>query len=257
MTPDSQEILDTLDAANLPRHVAIIMDGNGRWAKNRGLDRSVGHAEGVKSVRLASELASDLGIGYLTLYAFSTENWNRPQAEVEALMHLIGWAIANETPDMVANNVRLNLAGDLARIPPEPMARLNESLLATAHCNGLVMTLCISYSGRSELTHSVRSMAAEAASGTLDPAAIDESTVESHLHTKGMPDPDLLIRTGGEYRISNFLLWQAAYAELYFTPVLWPDFGKKEFGRALQEYQHRERRYGKTGDQIRQTPPLS
>lgn len=227
------------------------MDGNGRWARAQGLDRSFGHFEGVKSVRRATEFASDYGIKYLTLYAFSTENWNRPQTEVDTLMHLIGTAIANETPDMVRNNVHLNLIGDIDRMPPEPRANLKRSLEATAHCTGLTMTLSLSYSGRSEIARAARLLAQKAKEGAIDPADIDAEAVSSCLYTSGIPDPDLLIRTGGEQRISNFLLWQVAYSELYFTPILWPDFGKEEFLDALLDYQDRERRYGKTSDQIK------
>lgn len=248
--------ISLLDPRRVPRHVAIIMDGNGRWARAQGLDRSFGHFEGVKSVRRATEFASDYGIKYLTLYAFSTENWNRPQTEVDTLMHLIGTAIANETPDMVRNNVHLNLIGDIDRMPPEPRANLKRSLEATAHCTGLTMTLSLSYSGRSEIARAARLLAQKAKEGAIDPADIDAEAVSSCLYTSGIPDPDLLIRTGGEQRISNFLLWQVAYSELYFTPILWPDFGKEEFLDALLDYQDRERRYGKTSDQIKaeQTP---
>lgn len=243
--------ISLLDPRRVPRHVAIIMDGNGRWARAQGLDRSFGHFEGVKSVRRATEFASDYGIKYLTLYAFSTENWNRPQTEVDTLMHLIGTAIANETPDMVRNNVHLNLIGDIDRMPPEPRANLKRSLEATAHCTGLTMTLSLSYSGRSEIARAARLLAQKAKEGAIDPADIDAEAVSSCLYTSGIPDPDLLIRTGGEQRISNFLLWQVAYSELYFTPILWPDFGKEEFLDALLDYQDRERRYGKTSDQIK------
>lgn len=240
-----------LDPHRVPRHVAIIMDGNGRWARARGLDRSLGHFEGVKSVRLATEFASDYGVKYLTLYAFSTENWNRPQAEVDALMHLIGTAIANETPDMVRNNVHLNLIGDIDRMPAESRANLLYSMEATSACDGLVMTLSLSYSGRSEIARAARLLAADAKNGLLDPETIDESALAARLYTADMPDPDLLIRTGGEKRISNFLLWQMAYTEMYFTPTLWPDFGKEAFLDALLDFQDRERRYGKTSDQVR------
>lgn len=243
--------ISLLDPRRVPRHVAIIMDGNGRWARAQGLDRSFGHFEGVKSVRRATEFASDYGIKYLTLYAFSTENWNRPQTEVDTLMHLIGTAIANETPDMVRNNVHLNLIGDIDRMPPEPRANLKRSLEATAHCTGLTMTLSLSYSGHSEIARAARLLAQKAKEGAIDPADIDAEAVSSCLYTSGIPDPDLLIRTGGEQRISNFLLWQVAYSELYFTPILWPDFGKEEFLDALLDYQDRERRYGKTSDQIK------
>ena len=248
-----QDRIDKLDLSRLPRHVAMIMDGNGRWANAKGLDRSVGHYEGVKSVRRATELSSDLGIDYLTLYAFSTENWNRPQKEVDILMHLIGMAIEQETPDLVKNNVHLRLIGDIERMPKEAWDRLHACELATAHCDGLTLTLALSYSGRRELTRVARLIAEEVAAGKLNPADITEQTLAAHLFTHDMPDPDLLIRTGGEERISNYLLWQTAYSELYFTPVLWPDFDKAAYLDALIDYQRRERRFGKTGAQIKET----
>lgn len=239
-----------LDPARIPVHVAIIMDGNGRWARARGLDRSFGHFEGVRSVRLATEFASDHGVKYLTLYAFSTENWNRPQEEVDALMHLIGTAIRNETPDMVRNNVHLNLIGDIARMPSEARDNLMYSLQQTEHCTGLVMTLSLSYSGRNEIARAARLLAQDVAEGKCSPDDIDDARLASALYTADMPDPDLLIRTGGEERISNFLLWQCAYSEMYFTPTLWPDFGKEAFLDALLDYQKRERRFGKTSEQV-------
>ena len=243
--------LDRLDLSRLPRHVAMIMDGNGRWAQARGLDRSAGHYEGVKSVRIATELSSDLGIDFLTLYAFSTENWNRPQQEVDILMHLIGMAIQQETPDLVKNNVHLRLIGDLERMPEEAWNRLHACEVATAECTGLTLTLALSYSGRRELTRAASEIARAVAEGRLGLSDISEETVAGYLHTQGMPDPDLLIRTGGEERISNYLLWQAAYSELYFTPTLWPDFDKSAYLEALINYQGRERRFGKTGDQVK------
>ncbi|MCM1319604.1 MAG: isoprenyl transferase [Muribaculaceae bacterium] len=239
-----------LDPAKVPTHVAIIMDGNGRWARARGLDRSFGHFEGVKSVRLATEFASDYGVKYLTLYAFSTENWCRPQEEVDALMHLIGTAIKNETPDMVRNNVHLNLIGDIERMPKEARDNLQYSLDSTAHCTGLVMTLSLSYSGRSEITRAAQLLAQDVREGRLSLSDINEQALACRMYTHDMPDPDLLIRTGGEERISNFLLWQCAYSEMYFTPTLWPDFGKEAFLDALLDYQNRERRFGKTSDQV-------
>lgn len=228
----------------------MIMDGNGRWARSRGLERSDGHSEGVVSVRRVTELSSDLGIGYLTLYAFSTENWNRPDAEVATLMHLIGWAIEKELPDLLRNNVRIHLIGDIDRIPEDARRRLRDAEARTAGCTGLQLMMCLSYSSRWELTRAARILAARAADGELDPASISEADIDSSLATAGIPDPDLLIRTGGECRVSNFLLWQIAYSELYFTPVLWPDFDKREYARALLDYQTRERRFGKTSDQV-------
>ncbi len=234
----------------LPRHVAMIMDGNGRWAKQRGEQRSEGHAEGVVSVRKVTELSSDLGISYLTLYAFSTENWNRPKEEVDLLMHLIGITIEKETPHLVRNNVKLRLVGDIDRIPDASRSRLLRCVEATSGCTGLTLCMCLSYSSRWELTEAARKLAERCASGELSADQIDEATVASCLDTAGVPDPDLLIRTGGEQRISNFLLWQIAYCELYFTPTLWPDFDKEAYAEALLDYQRRERRYGMTSEQV-------
>lgn len=248
----TEELTSRLDMTRMPRHVAIIMDGNGRWARERMKGRSEGHAEGVNSVHNITKYASDLGIGYLTLYAFSTENWNRPAPEVETLMYLIGWAIRKETPELVANNVHINLLGEIDRLPEEVRRDLEAGREATAHCTGLNLNLCLSYSSRWELTRAMRMIAEEAARGEISADMVNEETVSSHLSTAGIPDPDLLIRTGGEQRISNFLLWQIAYSELYFTPVLWPDFGHEAFLEALVDYQGRERRFGKTSDQVKE-----
>lgn len=235
----------------MPRHVAIIMDGNGRWANQRGEERSAGHAEGVTAVHRAVEYASDNGISVLTLYAFSTENWNRPQEEVDTLMYLIGWAIQRELPDLIRNNVRIRLIGDIERIPEEARRKLLDAQERTAHCTGLILGMCLSYSSRWEITEAARRLAREASQGNLRPEDISEQLISRNLSTSGLPDPDLLIRTGGETRISNFLLWQAAYAELHFTPVLWPDFGPEDFQRAIADYQSRERRFGKTSAQVK------
>lgn len=247
-----EELTRQLDMTRIPRHVAIIMDGNGRWARGRMMGRSEGHAEGVNSVHNITKIASDLGVGYLTLYAFSTENWNRPASEVDTLMYLIGWAIRKETPGLVANNVHIRLLGDIERLPAEARADLDAGCEATAHCDGLNLNLCLSYSSRWEITRAVRRLAQDAVNGRIDINNIDENLISSNLATAGMPDPDLLIRTGGEERISNFLLWQIAYSELYFTPVLWPDFGHEAFLEALVDYQGRERRFGKTSDQVKE-----
>lgn len=249
-----ESIISRLDMTRIPRHVAMIMDGNGRWARRQGLDRSEGHAEGVATVRRVTELASDLGISYLTLYAFSTENWNRPPQEVETLMHLIGWAIERELPDLLRNNVKIHLLGDIERIPEAPRKKLVDCRNATAHCTGLQLSMCLSYSSRWEITRAARILADEALRGKLDPSAIDETAFDRALNTRqiaDIPDVDLLIRTGGEQRISNFLLWQIAYSELYFTDILWPDFSKDDFADALVAFQNRERRFGQTSDQIR------
>lgn len=243
-------LLDKIDATRVPAHVAIIMDGNGRWAKERSMERSAGHVEGVNTVRLITEAASEAGVKYLTLYAFSTENWNRPQAEVDALMHLIVIAIERETPDLIKNNVRLDMIGDFSRMPAEALGRLRQCMADTAHCTGLTLVLALSYSARWEITEAVRQIALKAKNGELEPENIDDAAVASHLSTAGMPDPDLLIRTGGDKRVSNFLLWQIAYSEIYVTPTYWPDFDKEQFYRAIIEYQSRERRFGLTSEQL-------
>ena len=239
-----------IDPDRLPAHIAIIMDGNGRWARQRMRDRSDGHAEGVNSVNRITRFASDLGVRDLTLYAFSTENWNRPQEEVDTLMHLIGWTILREAPELKANNVHIRLLGDIDRLPEEVQRNLYEGRDLTQECTGLNLNLCLSYSSRWELTEAVKEIARKAAVGDLDPEAIGEDTISSSLVTAGIPDPDLLIRTGGEKRISNFLLWQAAYSELYFTPLLWPDFDENALAEAIADYQNRERRFGMTSDQV-------
>lgn len=246
------ELLEKLDPSKIPAHVAIIMDGNGRWAKAHNLDRSEGHVEGVHTVRRITEIASEAGVKCLTLYAFSTENWNRPQAEVDALMHLIGIAIERETPDLIKNNVRLRMIGDFERMPLEPRQRLQGSFDATAHCTGLILNLALSYSGRWDLTNAARLIAGKIASGQLTPEDVDEATVASHLSTSSLPfqDPDLLIRTGGDFRVSNFLLWEIAYSEIEVVDKYWPDFTKADFVEALLHFQMRERRFGKTSEQV-------
>lgn len=248
-----EDLLLKIDRERIPRHVAIIMDGNGRWANLKGKPRSEGHAEGVSSVHNAVEFSSDMGIKYLTLYAFSTENWNRPPEEVATLMHLIGWAIERELPDLIRNDVRIRLVGDINRIPKEARERLLNSEKATAHCNGLTLLMCLSYSSRWEIVEATRRIARDAAAGILSPDDISEEDFDRHLATSGIPDPDLLIRTGGEHRISNFLLYQIAYSELYFTPTLWPDFDKQSYAKAIIDFQSRERRFGKTSAQVNKT----
>ena len=221
-------------------------------AQARGLDRSEGHVEGVNTVRRITEAASEAGVRFLTLYAFSTENWNRPQAEVDALMHLIGIAIERETPDLIKNNVRITMIGDVERMPAEALDRLRGSIARTSHCTGLTLNLALSYSARWELADAARRIAADVKSGVLDADGIGEETVSRYLTTGGMPDPDLLIRTGGDMRVSNFLLWQIAYAEIYVTPTYWPDFTKEDFLAAIAGFQKRERRFGLTGEQVRE-----
>ncbi len=239
-----------IDIEKLPAHIAIIMDGNGRWAKERGLSRLVGHQNGVESVRKVTEAATEIGIKYLTLYTFSTENWNRPQAEVDALMELLVENIVKETPTFHKNNVRLEAIGDLERMPANVLARLRACIAETSVNTGLTLVLALSYSSRWELTDAMRKIAKKVAAGEISADGITEQTVSQHLTTAAIPDPDLLIRTSGEVRISNFLLWQIAYSELYFTPTHWPDFREEEFYKAIVDYQHRERRFGKTSEQL-------
>jgi undecaprenyl diphosphate synthase len=247
-----EKLLESIDPNKLPAHVAIIMDGNGRWAKARGLDRSEGHVEGVNTVRRITEIASEIGIKCLTLYAFSTENWNRPQAEVDALMHLIGIAIERETPDLIKNNVRLRMIGDFDRMPADPRQRLQGCFNATAHCTGLVLNLALSYSGRWDIVSAAQKIAADAAAGKINPSEVDENLFSTYLSTNSLPvaDPDLLIRTGGDLRVSNFLLWEIAYSEIEVTDKYWPDFSKEDFVKAVLKYQTRERRFGKTSEQV-------
>lgn len=242
--------LQQVDLSRVPTHVAIIMDGNGRWAKARGLERNAGHVAGVDTVRTIITAAGEAGVKYLTLYAFSTENWNRPQEEVDALLHLIVVALERETPDMVKNGARLNVIGDIDRLTDEAKASLARSLEATSKCTRVQVNLALSYSSRWELTRAARLLAQEVAEGKIKPEEIDESAIDSHLTTVGVPDPDLLIRTGGDSRVSNFLLWQIAYTELYFTPTYWPDFSADHFYKAIANFQNRERRFGMTSEQV-------
>ena len=241
---------DQIDLTRLPQHVAIIMDGNGRWAKEHGHDRSFGHQSGVDTVRQITEIASELGVSFLTLYTFSTENWNRPQQEVDLLMHLVVTAIEQQTPDLIRNNVRLTAVGDLTRMPQYARERLQRCISDTAQGTGLTLCLALSYSSRWEIVEACRTIARQAQQGTLDPADIDDTLLAAHLATAPMPDPDLLIRTGGDLRVSNYLLWQIAYSELYFTDKYWPDFTKDDFCHAIVDYQSRERRFGKTSEQV-------
>ncbi|MBQ2562025.1 MAG: isoprenyl transferase [Muribaculaceae bacterium] len=243
--------LEKIDLGRLPQHVAIIMDGNGRWAKKRGLMRSFGHENGVTTVRQITEIASQLGIGYLTLYTFSTENWNRPKDEVDALMNLIVVSIEQQTPDLIKNNVRLTTIGNMRRMPQFARERLEKCMDDTAHCTGLVLCLALSYSSRWEIVEACKKLAAQAAAGQIQAESIDDDMVSKAMATASMPDPDLLIRTAGDLRISNFLLWQIAYSELYFTPKFWPDFTKEDFCEAIVDYQSRERRFGKTSEQLK------
>lgn len=243
-------LLGKIDSAHLPQHVAIIMDGNGRWAKARGQERYVGHQEGIVSVRKVVEAASDLGIKYLTMYTFSTENWNRPETEVHALMRLMVTAIKRETPDLMKNNIRLDAIGDLTRLPEDAQQTLQECIDETSINTGTVVILALSYSARWEITFAVKQIVNDVQSGKLCAEKITEETISAHLTTRHIPDPDLLIRTGGEQRLSNFLLWQLSYAEFYFTDTYWPDFRKEELYGAILYYQQRERRFGKTSEQL-------
>ena len=243
-------LIDKIDRSRLPEHVAIIMDGNGRWAKAQGQPRSYGHQEGVVSVHKIMDAVTQLGLNYLTLYTFSTENWNRPEEEVQALMSLMVTAIHRETPNLMEKNVRLTAIGDLSRLRPDAYATLQECINTTAGNTGTTLVLALSYSSRWEITEAVRQIAREVSEGQLRAEEITEAMVTDHLTTKGIPDPDLLIRTGGEQRISNFLLWQLSYAEFYFTEVFWPEFREEELYEAILYYQSRVRRFGKTSEQL-------
>lgn len=239
---------EQLDKNRIPQHVAIIMDGNGRWAEQRGKERTEGHAKGVEVVKKIMENAVELGIKYLTLYTFSTENWNRPEAEIAALMDLLFNNIDEEV--FIKNHVRLRVVGDLERIPARVLAKINHCIDNTRDFDRSTMVIALSYSSRWEITRAARMLAEKAVKGELDPSVIDEKSVSDAMTTSFMPDPELLIRTGGEIRLSNFLLWQAAYTELYFCDTFWPDFNMEELCKAIYVYQQRERRYGKTGAQV-------
>ena len=244
------ELLDKIDKEKLPRHIAIIMDGNGRWAKEKGEDRLFGHFHGVESVRNIVEGCAELGIEYLTLYAFSTENWDRPEYEVVGLMELLVSTIRKEVESLDKNNIRLHVIGDMNMLPEYAKNELNEALDITKDNTGLNLIMALSYSGRWELLNAVKSIAWEVKTGRLSVENIDQDTLQQYLCTSGFPDPELMIRTSGEYRISNFLLYQLAYAELYFTNVRWPDFRKENLYEAILDYQNRERRFGKTSEQV-------
>ena len=243
-------LFDKLDHNRLPVHIAIIMDGNGRWAKARGLERGEGHKEGVVAIRKVVEAASKASIQYLTLYAFSTENWSRPAEEVDGLMHLMVYAITRETTDLKKNGVRIVCIGDMDRLPAYVRTTLDECIRETAGGTRLTLVIALSYSSRWELAEATKKITGAVTRGVLQEKDINEETIGNYLTTRDLPDPDLLIRTGGERRISNFLLWQCAYAEFYFTDTFWPDFGEKELYDAVLDYQGRERRYGKISEQI-------
>jgi undecaprenyl diphosphate synthase len=239
-----------MDQQNIPAHVAIIMDGNGRWAKKQGMLRIMGHREGVRTVKEIVRAAPDAGIKVLTLYAFSTENWKRPALEVQALMALLKTYLQSELAELTANGVSLRCLGEREKLPLEVQTILAEVIAATASNSRLVLNLALNYGGRNEIIRAARALAWRAKTGELDPGEISEELFGSHLDTAGLPDPDLVIRTGGESRLSNFLLWQASYAELYITETLWPDFTSNDLTRAIEDYQARQRRFGKTGEQV-------
>jgi undecaprenyl diphosphate synthase len=241
---------ELIDDNKLPSHVAIIMDGNGRWAKHKGLDRIFGHQQGVNSVREIIEAAAELRIRFLTLYAFSTENWARPDGEVSALMGIMVQSLSRETDTLLKNNIRLNAIGDMDRLANDVRERLFETIKLTSVSTGLNLIIALSYSSRWEITMAAKKIAYDAKNGILDPDSVTEDDFEKYLTTYGIPDPELMIRTSGEMRISNFLLWQVAYTEFYFTETLWPDFGKEDFYTAIIDFQKRERRFGKTSEQV-------
>lgn len=246
-----QDLLQQIDKSRLPRHIAIIMDGNGRWAREQGQDRLFGHYQGVESVRNIVEGCAELEIGYLTLYAFSTENWDRPEYEVTGLMELLVKTVRGEVESLHKNNIKLHVIGDMNMLPEYARRELQEALDFTKQNTGLNLIMALSYSGRWELLNAVKNIAYEVQKGALAIEEIDQLTLQKYLCTSAFPDPELMIRTSGEYRISNFLLYQLAYAELYFTNVLWPEFRKNNLYEAILDYQRRERRFGKTSDQVK------
>ncbi|PKP24879.1 MAG: di-trans,poly-cis-decaprenylcistransferase [Bacteroidetes bacterium HGW-Bacteroidetes-2] len=242
--------LDQIDKSKLPEHLAVIMDGNGRWAKQKGFFRTVGHEKGANAVKEIVEGCGELGIPYLTLYAFSTENWNRPKIEVKTLMNLLVSSLKKEIQTLHDNHIRLNAIGNINALPKKAFAELHEVIEQTKEYDKMVLTLALSYGSREELTNTVKDICYKVKNNIISIENIDETVINEHLYTQNLPDVDLLIRTSGEQRISNFLLWQIAYAELYFTPVLWPDFNKDNLFEAILNYQHRERRFGKTSEQL-------
>lgn len=243
-------LIDEIDKSRVPQHVAIIMDGNGRWAKQRGNQRIFGHQNGVKAVRAATEAAGEVGVKYLTLYAFSSENWSRPKSEVDALMGLLVETINSEIDTLLKNDIRLQTIGDTSALPISVQEKLKDVINKTANCKTLTAILALSYGARFEIVEAAKKIAISAKNGKLDVDDLNPNVFSQYLDTANIPDPALMIRTSGEIRLSNFLLWQLAYAELYFTPVLWPDFNKDEFYKAIIEYQKRERRFGKTSEQL-------
>jgi undecaprenyl diphosphate synthase len=241
---------EQVNTLKLPVHVAIIMDGNGRWARQRGHERNFGHEQGVKAVREVIESAAEMGLKYLTLYTFSTENWNRPDDEISALMSIMVQSLNNERDTLIKNNVRLKAIGDIDRLAGDVRERLNETIELTSKAKGLTLIMALSYSSRWEILEAAKKLAIDVTNGNIAASEINEAVFEKYLTTSGIPDPELMIRTSGELRISNFLLWQLAYTEFYFTELLWPDFGKEDFYKAIIDYQKRERRFGKTSEQV-------
>lgn len=241
---------EQISTQRLPKHIAIIMDGNGRWAKSKGKFRIFGHKNGVVSVRETTEACAELGVKYLTLYAFSTENWNRPKREVNALMDLLVDTIEKEIPTLQKNGISLTAIGDINSLPKSAQGKLKHAIEETKGNDRMQLVLALSYSAKWDLTNCVKSIAQDIKNGTIDIDAINDDLIDSYLSTKGIPHPELLVRTSGEQRISNFLLWEIAYSELYFTPVLWPDFRKEDLYKAIIDYQNRERRFGKTSEQL-------
>lgn len=242
--------LEILDQGKLPIHVAIIMDGNGRWAKQRGIPRVVGHQEGIKRAREITQLAREIGIKVLTIYAFSYENWQRPKEEVFFLMHLLKTYLEDEWENMLKHNIQLQVIGDLRPLPKDIYEVLEKAIKGTAKCQGMILNLALSYGSRQEIIHAARTLAEAVREEKVNPKEINEELFNGYLWTKGLPDPDFIIRTSGELRLSNFLLWQSAYSELYVTPILWPDFHQANFIEALKDYQCRERRVGKISEQL-------
>lgn len=248
---DEERLEKVKQKGNLPRHIAIIMDGNGRWAKKQGLPRVAGHREGIQSVRTVVELCTRLGIEVLTLYTFSTENWRRPREEVSALMGLLVETLRKEIKKLVKNNISFTVIGNMDRLPVEIQQSVQEAIQMTQNNTGLILNLALSYGSREEIVHAVKSIAEKVKQGELQPEDISQEIIQAHLYTAELPDPDLLIRTSGESRVSNFLLWQLAYTEIYITDVLWPDFRENEFFLAIEDYQRRERRFGKVSEQLK------
>lgn len=239
-----------IDEQRLPEHIAIIMDGNGRWAKEKGKFRIFGHQNGVKAVREATEAAAELGVKYLTLYAFSTENWNRPQLEVIALMELLVSTIRKETNTLMKNNIRLQAIGNMGDLPPKCFKELSAAIEETKNNTRMTLVLALSYSAKWDMTNAVKHIAQKVKDGLLLPESISDKTIDEHLSTNGIPNPELMIRTSGEHRVSNFLLWELAYSEFYFTDTLWPDFNRENLYEAILNFQQRERRFGKTSEQL-------